>query len=165
MRSTILPLTAAAAAMVLFSGCGEATAPAAAPTTQGSITASTPNAASSTPTSTPTGAPTGDPSPRPAANALVLTVDGTTTDIAPTDVYCTRSGDTLRHMIGKTSNRPPLVETDGTDFVMVKLGDGAPYKAQRPTGITFTTDSVTFSKVVLGDATLDGTMVCTAFEG
>lgn len=54
--------------------------------------------------------------------------------------YCTRSGDTLRHVIDRTSNRPPLVETEGTDFVMVKLADGAPYTTQRPTGVTFTSD-------------------------
>ncbi|MEO5609853.1 MAG: hypothetical protein ABIQ61_09005 [Ornithinibacter sp.] len=43
-------------------------------------------------------------------------------------------------MIDRTSNRPPLVETEGTDFVMVKLADGAPYTTQRPTGVTFTSD-------------------------
>ena len=165
-RSVLLPLTVVTAALLVLTGCGEDATPGVSPSTQSPAATVTTTAEPTSPASTGTPTDDGSSPPSPSsATALVLTVGGSATKIAPTDVYCTRSGDTIGHMIGKTANRPPLVEADGDDFVLVKLGNGAPYKAQRPSGVTYTADSVTFAKVTLGAATLDGTMVCTTFEG
>lgn len=96
---------------------------------------------------------------------LALAVHGSKTTIKPTDVYCKgRRGGTIHHIIGKTHNRPPLVKAEGKHFALVKPGEGRPYKANRPSGISYGKDRVRFRKTRLGPATLSGTMICTKWE-
>lgn len=99
-----------------------------------------------------------------SSSKLVLTLGGKQQDITPTDVYCSGKPGRIRHIIGKTNQRPPLVEANGKRFVLVKVGSGKPFKAQSPTGVSYTKTAVTFTDVDLRGATLSGTMTCTVFE-
>ena len=47
---------------------------------------------------------------------------------------------------------------------MVKVGQGRPFKANRPKGVDIGDESVTFDGTELGTAVLDGTMTCTDWE-
>ncbi|MCU4298388.1 hypothetical protein D3I60_15130 [Brevibacterium permense] len=96
-----------------------------------------------------------------AVSTLTLDTGEKTVTIEPTDVYCSGEPGKLHHIIGKTDNELPLVKTEGTDFVMVKVGQGRPYKTNNPKGIAIGDESVTFDGTELGSATLDGTMTCT----
>ncbi|WP_436326737.1 hypothetical protein [Brevibacterium sp. FAM 27836] len=95
---------------------------------------------------------------------LKLDTGEKTITIDPTDVYCSGKPGSLRHIIGKTNNELPLVKAEGTDFVMVKVGQGRPFKANHPKGVDFGDESVTFDGTELGTAVLDGTMTCTDWE-
>ena len=95
---------------------------------------------------------------------LTLETGEKTVTIEPTDVYCSGEPGSLHHIIGKTDNELPLVKAEGTDFVMVKVGQGRPYKANNPKGVAIGDESVTFDGTELGSATLDGTMTCTDWE-
>jgi ABC-type Fe3+-hydroxamate transport system substrate-binding protein len=99
-----------------------------------------------------------------ADSTLTLDTGEKTVTIEPTDVYCSGKPGKLHHIIGKTDNELPLVKAEGTDFVMVKVGQGRPYKANNPSGVTVDDKSVTFDGTELGSATLDGTMTCTDWE-
>ncbi|QZY51941.1 hypothetical protein [Leucobacter tenebrionis] len=111
-------------------------------------------------------APTGDPESDDdsAEPKLVLDTGEKTVIIEPTDVYCSGEVGKLQHIIGKTNNGLPLVEAEGDRFVMVKIEQGRPYKANDPDGVAVGDDSVTFDRTRLGSATLEGTMTCTAWE-
>lgn len=98
------------------------------------------------------------------ASRLTLTVNGEKTALEPTDVYCSGNPGNIHHIIGKTNNGLPLIEADGEHFAMVKTGHRRPYKAESPSGVDYGKDRVTFSGTSLGQATLDGTMVCTEWE-
>lgn len=96
---------------------------------------------------------------------ITVTVGGADTVITPHQVYCSGEEGGIRHIIGKTNNQPPLIEATPDEFAMVKLTqEGAPYKAEKPEGITFSDTSASFDGTVLGDATVDGTLVCTVWE-
>lgn len=95
---------------------------------------------------------------------LKLDTGEKTITIDPTDVYCSGKPGSLRHIIGKTNNELPLVKAEGTDFVMVKVGQGRPFKANHPKGVDIGDESVTFDGTELGTAVLDGTMTCTDWE-
>jgi hypothetical protein len=95
---------------------------------------------------------------------LTLDTGEKTVTIEPTDVYCSGEPGSLRHIIGKTNNELPLVKAEGSDFVMVKVGQGKPYKTDQPSGVDFGDESVTFDGTEVGSATLDGTMTCTDWE-
>lgn len=103
-------------------------------------------------------------SPAAAKTGLSLTVGGKRQSLAPTDVYCSGRPGSIRRSVGKTSNRPPIIEVEGKRFVLVKTGRGAPYKAKSPTGVSYQRDGVTFQKVAVGSAVLDGVMACTKYE-
>ncbi|WP_152349119.1 hypothetical protein [Brevibacterium sp. CFH 10365] len=106
-----------------------------------------------------------DESPDASADTgLTLDTGGKTVTIEPTDVYCSGKPGSLRHIIGKTDNELPLVKAEGTDFVMVKVGEGRPYETNSPKGVNVGDESVTFDGTELGSATLDGTMTCTDWE-
>lgn len=99
-----------------------------------------------------------------ADSKLTLDTGEKTITIEPTDVYCSGEPGSLHHIIGKTNNELPLVKAEGTDFVMVKVGQGRPYKANNPSGVDVGDESVTFDGTEVGSATLDGTMTCTDWE-
>jgi hypothetical protein len=99
-----------------------------------------------------------------ADSTLTFDTGEKTVTIEPTDVYCSGEPGSLHHIIGKTDNELPLVKAEGTDFVMVKVGQGRPYKANNPKGVAIGDESVTFDGTELGSATLDGTMTCTDWE-
>lgn len=104
-------------------------------------------------------------SPAPSEDSeLTLDTGGKTVTIEPTDVYCSGKPGSLQHIIGKTDDELPLVKAEGTDFVMVKVGEGRPYKTNSPKGVNVGDESVTFDGTELGSATLDGTMTCTDWE-
>ncbi len=106
-----------------------------------------------------------DEFPDDSADAkLTLDTGEKTVTIEPTDVYCSGKPGSLRHIIGKTDNELPLVKAEGTDFVMAKVGEGRPYKANSPKGVNVDDERVTFDGTELGSATLDGTMTCTEWE-
>lgn len=101
----------------------------------------------------------------PTESEITVTVGGTDTVITPDQVYCSGEKGKLRHIIGKTNNQPPLVEATPGEFAMVKLDQkSAPYKAEKPAGITFGDKSATFDATVLGDATVNGSLVCSVWE-
>src|SRR5699024_7547568 len=87
-----------------------------------------------------------------------------TVTIGPPDASCAGERGRLRHIIGKTNTELRLVKAGGSDFVMVKSGEGKPYKADQPSGVDFGDESVTFDGTEVGSATLDGTMTCTDWE-
>ena len=95
---------------------------------------------------------------------LTLDTGEKTVTIEPTDVYCYGEPGNLQHIIGKTNNELPLVKAEGSDFVMVKIGQGKPFKTNQPSGVDFGDESVTFDGTEVGSATLDGTMTCTDWE-
>ena len=95
---------------------------------------------------------------------LTLDTGEKTVTIEPTDVYCSGEPGNLQHIIGKTNNELPLVKAEGSDFVMVKIGQGKPFKTNQPSGVDFGDESVTFDGTEVGSATLDGTMTCTDWE-
>ncbi|WP_209326197.1 hypothetical protein [Brevibacterium renqingii] len=99
-----------------------------------------------------------------ADSKLTLDTGEKTVTIEPTDVYCSGEPGSLQHIIGKTDNELPLVKAEGTDFVMAKIGQGRPFKANNPKGVDVGDESVTFDGTKLGSATLDGTMTCTDWE-
>src|SRR5699024_9732035 len=105
-----------------------------------------------------------DPADESEDSKLTVTTGGRTVTIRPTDVYCSGEPGNLHHIIGKTNNELPLVKAEGSDFVMVKIGQGKPYKANQPSGVDFGDESVTFDGTEVGSATLDGTMTCTDWE-
>ncbi len=49
--------------------------------------------------------------------------------------------------------------------MLVKVGNGRPFKKQSPAGVSYTKTAVTFDKVDIGGAVLSGAMPCTSFEG
>ena len=105
------------------------------------------------------------PSVEPTRSRITVTVDGTGTDINPDKVYCSGEEGNIRHIIGKTNDQPPLVEATPGEFAMVKTQEqGAPYKAENTTGITFGDTSATFDNVTMGAATVSGDLVCTDWE-
>lgn len=127
--------------------------------------ASSADASASSPgTSGPTARSSAD-STAPAVGLVLRTASGTTTTLELTDVYCSGTPGDLHHLIGKTDHRPPLVEVTPGEFAMVKLGDDRPYTSSAPSGITVEQDGVTFAGTTLGDATLEGTVTCTQWEG
>ena len=105
-----------------------------------------------------------EPADETEDSKLTLDTGGKTVTIEPTDVYCSGEPGSLRHIIGKTNNELPLVKAEGSDFVMVKIGQGKPYKTDQPSGVDFGDESVTFDGTEVGSATLDGTMTCTDWE-
>jgi len=105
-----------------------------------------------------------DPADETEDSKLTLDTGEKTVTIEPTDVYCSGEPGNLRHIIGKTNNELPLVKAEGSDFVMVKIGQGKPYKTDQPGGVDFGDESVTFDGTEVGSATLDGTMTCTDWE-
>ncbi len=105
------------------------------------------------------------PTAEPTTSKITVTVDGTDTVINPDKVYCSGTEGNIRHIIGKTKDQPPLVEATRGEFAMVKTEkQGAPYKAENPTGITFGDKSATFDDVTMGSATVSGDLVCTDWE-
>ncbi|MFE1083332.1 MULTISPECIES: hypothetical protein [Brevibacterium] len=167
--------TIAIAGMLALSGCSGANGTDEPQTDDSSSqdTASAPNESTSATTddadesaedpddSSEEGSPTADDS---ADSTLTLDTGEKTVTIEPTAVYCSGEPGSLQHIIGKTDNELPLVKAEGTDFVMVKVGQGRPYKANNPKGIAIGDESVTFDGTELGSATLDGTMTCTDWE-
>src|SRR5699024_10381842 len=105
-----------------------------------------------------------EPADETEDSKLTLDTGEKTVTIEPTDVYCSGAPGSLRHIIGKTNNELPLVKAEGSDFVMVKIGQGKPYKTDQPSGVDFGDKSVTFDGTEVGSATLDGTMTCTDWE-
>ncbi|WP_298415719.1 hypothetical protein [Brevibacterium sp.] len=105
-----------------------------------------------------------EPADEAEDSKLTLDTGAKTITIHPTDVYCSGEPGNLRHIIGKSNNEPPLVKAEGSDFVMVKIGQGKPYKTDQPGGVDFDDESVTFDGTEVGSATLDGTMTCTDWE-
>ena len=105
-----------------------------------------------------------EPADETEDSKLTLDTGEKTVTIEPTDVYCSGEPGSLRHIIGKTNNELPLVKAEGSDFVMVKIGQGKPYKTDQPSGVDFGDESVTFDGTEVGSATLDGTMTCTDWE-
>lgn len=102
---------------------------------------------------------------RPESSRVTVDLGGDSTVVQPTDVYCSGQPGDIEHIIGKTDNQLPLIEVSGSHFAMVKLDQrGAPEKTENPQGISFGEDWVTFSDATVGSATLDGSMVCTAWE-
>ena len=131
-----------------------------------STTTSAPEtAATSTDAASPSSPAAGPVEPSaPAASKLIFTVGGKKQTITPTEVYCSGKPGTIRHIIGKTNQRPPLVEADEKRFVLVKVGNGRPFKAQSPAGVSYTKTAVTFDQVDVGGGVLSGTMTCTSFD-
>ncbi len=112
----------------------------------------------------PTESGTG-PSERPESSSVTVVLDGSSTVVEPTDVYCSGAPGSIEHLIGKTNNQLPLIEVSGSHFAMVKLDQrGAPERTENPQGITVGEDWVTFTDATVGGATLDGSMVCTDWE-
>jgi hypothetical protein len=105
-----------------------------------------------------------EPADEAEDSKLTVKTGAKTITIHPTDVYCSGEPGNLRHIIGKSNNKPPLVKAEGSDFVMVKIGQGKPYKTDQPGGVDFGDESVTFDGTEVGSATLDGTMTCTDWE-
>src|SRR5699024_3457856 len=105
-----------------------------------------------------------EPADETEDSKLTLDTGEKTVTIEPTDVYCSGEPGSLRHIIGKTNNELPLVKAEGSDFVMVKIGQGKPYKTDQPSDVDFGDESVTFDGTEVGSATLDGTMTCTDWE-
>lgn len=101
---------------------------------------------------------------RAKTSKLTLTVHGKKKTIKPTRVYCKGSRGHIHHIVGKTGHRPPIVKAEGKHFAMVKPGRRVPYKAKRPSGLSYGKDRVKFAKTSLGPATLSGTMICTKWE-
>ncbi|MEO6880540.1 MAG: hypothetical protein ABI181_06245 [Mycobacteriaceae bacterium] len=88
-------------------------------------------------------------------------------ELALTEVYCSGAPGPIRRAVGKTNNRPPLVEVNGQEFLLVKTGSSEPLKAPRPQGVSLTEDAVVFDQVsfVNGPGVLNGTMRCTSRDG
>ncbi len=88
-------------------------------------------------------------------------------ELALTQVYRSGPPGAIRRAVGKNNNRPPIVEVDGREFLLVKTGGSEPLKAPRPQGVSFTDDAVVFDQVsfVNGAGELNGTMRCTSREG
>src|SRR5699024_5509578 len=84
-----------------------------------------------------------EPADETEDSKLTLDTGEKTVTIEPTDVYCSGEPGSLRHIIGKTNNELPLVKAEGSDFVMVKIGQGKPYKTDQPGGVDFGDESVT----------------------
>ncbi|MDN5766645.1 MAG: hypothetical protein L0H96_13980 [Humibacillus sp.] len=176
--ATSTTFTALIAALVL-AACGATDETSAGTDRDPSGAASAPSTSTSAaetpaPSTTTTDAPTQSSPSRPGAgpvepsapsvSKLVFTVGGKKQDVTPTEVYCSGKEGTIRHVIGKTNQRPPLVEADGKNFVLVKVGNGQPFKAQSPAGVSYTKSAVTFDQVDVGGGVLSGTMACTTFE-
>ena len=104
-------------------------------------------------------------SDRPTDSSVTVDLNGDSTVVEPTDVYCSGSPGNIEHIIGKTNNQLPLVEVSGSHFAMVKLEQrGAPERTQNPQGIDYGEDWVTFTDTSIGSATVNGAMVCTDWE-
>ncbi|MFG7946218.1 hypothetical protein [Streptomyces cacaoi] len=99
-----------------------------------------------------------------APTRLKLTTPSGSTALAPTDVYCSGEPGELRHLIGRTNHRTPLVKVVPGEFAMVELGHGRPYKSSAPTGVSVEKDGITFAGTKLGNATLEGTVTCTRWQ-
>ena len=100
----------------------------------------------------------------PTTSKITATVDGTDTVINPDKVHCSGTEGNIRHIIAKTNNQPPLVEAT-PDFAWIKLDRSrVTYRSEEPTGMTFDDTSVTFLDVTMGDAVVNGTLVCTDWE-
>src|SRR5699024_8960803 len=72
-----------------------------------------------------------EPADEAEDSKLTLDTGAKTITIHPPAVYCAGEPGNLRHIIGKSNNEPPLVKAEGSDFVMVKIGQGKPYKIGR----------------------------------
>jgi len=158
----------ALAGLVVLSGCSSAASDdSEQPRTEDTQSQSPQGAEDASTEPAPTGpAPTEDSESTDGSAEAKLTLDTgeQTVTIEPTDVYCSGEVGALQHIIGKTNDELPLVEAEGNHFVMVKVGQGRPYKADDPNGVVIGDDSVTFDGTRLGSATLEGTMTCTAWE-
>lgn len=143
---------------------GTASAPSTSTSAPESPTPSTtPDAPAQSSPSTPAAAPA-EPS-TPAVSKLAFMVGGKKQDVTPTEVYCSGKPGTIAHIIGKSNQRPPLVEVDQKRFVLVKVGNGKPFTTQSAAGVSYTRTAVTFDRVDVGGGVLNGTMACTTFEG
>ncbi len=176
MRIATSTTCTALIAAVVLAGCGATgdtsastasnpSGTASAPSTSTTMSTTTPEAArqsSATSTSSTSGPVEASTS---AASALVFEVGGKKLNITPTEVYCAGQPGTISHIVGKTNQRPPLVEADGKRLVMVKVGNDRPFKTLSPTGVSYTRTAVSFDQVDVGGGVLTGTMTCTSFEG
>lgn len=96
---------------------------------------------------------------------LIVTIDGSDQTLDLTNVYCDGSPDNIENIIGKTNNQPPLLKVTGDHFAMLKLQkQGAPEKANSPSGLSYGPESVTFSDTTIGSAVVNGTMTCTDWD-
>ena len=100
----------------------------------------------------------------PDASSRVELSGGSSLVIEPTEVYCSGEPGGLRHVVGKTDNEPPLVEVDRDGFVLVKVQQGRPWRAEDVTGLAWSDDGVELDDVDLGDVTANGTLICTDYE-
>lgn len=107
------------------------------------------------------------PAPTGGASGLTLTVGDKSQELTLTEVFCSGPPGSIRRAVGKTNNRPPIVEVDGQEFLLVKTSRVEPLKAPRPAGVSFTNDAVVFDQVsfVNGAGVLNGTMRCTSRQG
>ena len=100
----------------------------------------------------------------PDTSQIVVSISATSSVITPDAVNCSGEKGNIRHIIAKTNNQPPLVEAT-PDFVWIKLDRSrATYRSEDPIGMTFDDTSVTFLDVTMGDAVVNGTLVCTDWE-
>ena len=165
MRTRTIP-TIAIAGLLALSGCSgsdEAEQPAT-EDAQGAETVDQSEQASDDADDESETAEASEPADETKDSKLTVKTGAKTITIHPTDVYCSGEPGSLRHIIGKTNNELPLVKAEGSDFVMVKIGQGKPYKTDQPSGVDFGDESVTFDGTEVGSATLDGTMTCTDWE-
>ena len=101
----------------------------------------------------------------PIKSKITVTVDGEDTVFSPDKVSCSGDVGDIRRAVGKTNDQAPLIEVTWEDFTLVKLDEqSAPYKANSPPGVTLGRDSVSFKRVFLDGAEVNGSMVCTDWE-
>lgn len=96
---------------------------------------------------------------------LEVTVDGDAHRFTPTEVRCSGSPEELHHLIATTDEQAPRAEVAGDHFAAVALADDErPYETSSPQGIKLGEEQVTFEAAEIGDAVVDGTLHCTAWE-
>src|SRR5699024_4977349 len=83
-----------------------------------------------------------EPADEAEDSKLTLDTGAKTITIHPSYVYCAGEPGTLRHISCRSNSEPPLVKAECSDFVMVKLGQGKPYKNDQPGGVDFDGESV-----------------------